>query len=389
MHVSRRHLIGIGLTGLLAPWTPARGRAETSLHVGDGRELMQALAGARAGTEIVLADGTYSGSFVLDAAGTAERPVVVRAANPLGARIASPIRMLGSHGELQGLDIDGAPVLIEGAANLVRRCRHRHGQGICLHLVRGPGHRLLDGEVADWAGLGVSIKAWACREPVIRGYLFRDTPRGYRKNGSEALQIGQGQADFYQPLKALVERCRIVGWNSDDEAISVKSSGNTLRQIVLERCQGRVQNRGGRHNSYEALWLRGCWSLRIHDADNRVLGCRLEQSLRHGIAVAAGSAEPGTAANREHNLAANTVVAGCDADRTIVGAAYTGQRLPARNTRIRQHAGPIAIVPELQVDTDSRPDEPEQGLSWPEPVWLADRDVGPWGGSAAAPSPAE
>ena len=73
-------------------------------------------------------------------------------------------------------------------------------------------------------------------------------------------------------------------------------------------------------------------------------------------------AEPGTLANRIHALAANTVVAGCISPLEV-GAAYSGDSLPARNTSIRQHTGPITLVPGLQTGTDSQPGTAATGLA--------------------------
>lgn len=75
-------------------------------------ELQAAIAAAHAGDEIVLADGTYrSTGASCSAAGTEAQPIVVRAANPLGAVIEldalEGFRVTGAHWHFEGLDVRG------------------------------------------------------------------------------------------------------------------------------------------------------------------------------------------------------------------------------------------------------------------------------------------
>jgi hypothetical protein len=76
-------------------------------------ELATAIANAGPGDEIVLADGTYAlaANVSCAATGTAEQPIVVRAANPLGARIEldalEGFKVTGAHWHFEGLDVHG------------------------------------------------------------------------------------------------------------------------------------------------------------------------------------------------------------------------------------------------------------------------------------------
>jgi hypothetical protein len=56
--------------------------------------------------------------------------------------------------------------------------------------------------------------------------------------------------------------------------------------------------------------------------------------------------------------------------------------MPARNTSIRQHTGPITLVPGLQTGTDSQPAAAATGFAsaWAPLVYLDDSDVGPAAG---------
>jgi hypothetical protein len=57
---------------------PADPPAPQLVNVSDGSGLQSALDNAQPGTIIVLADGTYSGTFSIDASGTAANPIVIR-----------------------------------------------------------------------------------------------------------------------------------------------------------------------------------------------------------------------------------------------------------------------------------------------------------------------
>ncbi|MBI5494451.1 MAG: PE-PGRS family protein [Deltaproteobacteria bacterium] len=92
---------------LAAPPTWAR-----TVPVQDTASLQAAIAAALAGDEILLADGTYpSGNISCSAAGTESAPIVVRAANPLGASIrfsgVEGFKVSGPQWHFIDLDIQG------------------------------------------------------------------------------------------------------------------------------------------------------------------------------------------------------------------------------------------------------------------------------------------
>ncbi len=68
----------IGLTGTTREVPSDDPRAPTPRSVSDEQGLRAALAAAQAGDVITLADGTYAGTFALQASGTADQPIVIR-----------------------------------------------------------------------------------------------------------------------------------------------------------------------------------------------------------------------------------------------------------------------------------------------------------------------
>lgn len=89
------------------------GAVAAPVPVGNTAELLAAIANATAGDEIIVADGTYAiGQNVnCNAAGTAAEPIVVRAENPLGAKIefdaVEGFKVNAPHWQFVDLDIQG------------------------------------------------------------------------------------------------------------------------------------------------------------------------------------------------------------------------------------------------------------------------------------------
>src|SRR5258708_2503732 len=98
------------LASLLLLASPAG--ATRVVNVAHPTQLMAAIAAAQHGDEIVLADGTYALTGAsCTAAGTPTQPIVVRAANPLGALInfdaLEGFKVSAPSWHFEGLDVRG------------------------------------------------------------------------------------------------------------------------------------------------------------------------------------------------------------------------------------------------------------------------------------------
>ena len=118
---------------------PAHPRA---VAVGDADQLREALAAAEPGDVISLADGTYAGSFTLDASGTAEDPIVLRGGPGAvldggGCDGCNVLEVYGSHVHVEDLALEHATRAVRflgagATGNVARRLRIRdvvHGIG--------------------------------------------------------------------------------------------------------------------------------------------------------------------------------------------------------------------------------------------------------------------
>ena len=100
-------------TALIAALLAASHAAARLVMVHDSGTLADAVAGARAGDDIVLADGSYAITHKLwaKASGSVTAPITVRAEHPLGAHITSGVlvgfEVTGGYWHFAGLDITG------------------------------------------------------------------------------------------------------------------------------------------------------------------------------------------------------------------------------------------------------------------------------------------
>ena len=96
---------------LLSLGAASTARAGTT-PVADAAGLAATIAGAKAGDEIVLADGTYALTGLTCAAdGTPAQPIVVRATTPLGAVVRfdalEGFKVTGASWHFEALDVEG------------------------------------------------------------------------------------------------------------------------------------------------------------------------------------------------------------------------------------------------------------------------------------------
>jgi hypothetical protein len=103
---------------------------QTVVNVSSASALTSALSAAGPGTTIVMADGTYSGSFNCSKSGSAAQPIVIKSQNLSGAKLAAgaSFRLSGSYilltGMAKDLDDSGKSFSIEsGKFCRITRCR--------------------------------------------------------------------------------------------------------------------------------------------------------------------------------------------------------------------------------------------------------------------------
>ncbi|GAA0610080.1 lyase precursor [Kribbella sandramycini] len=291
-------------TALVLP--PAAARA-LAVQVRSVDELRRAIAAAGAGTEIVLADGTYAvtgsqGIPVQSRRGTVSAPIVIRAATVGGVTLTGDrgfvlsdsahvviqgfklrqrttfdiptscknIRI--SRNDLQFADVEGLNwLLVRGDSTVVER-NHFHGKstlGVFLG-VEGPGS----------AGMAVGVR-------IARNHFSDHTFAG--DNGGEPIRLGLSGRSL-SDAGAIVEENLFERANGDPEAVSVKSSGNTIRHNTVRSSLGGIVLRHGNRSRVEGNFvLNGSNGIRIYGNDHLIVNNYVEQVSGVGIVLGSGN----------------------------------------------------------------------------------------------------
>lgn len=185
-----------------APAVPEPGSCDALPHarrvsVSTSTELEAALAGARPGDLLLLADGVYAGRFSATASGTAEQPVSLcgsRAAVLDGGSTAGGVGFLlrGSHWVLQGFTVT----------------RSMTGVGL-----RGASHSALRGLRVHATGHEGVHLGWHSSHNLLQGNLIHDTGREVAEYG-EAIYVGSFNGHWCARTECAPDRSdanRIVG----------------------------------------------------------------------------------------------------------------------------------------------------------------------------------
>ncbi|MQY07917.1 polysaccharide lyase 6 family protein [Actinomadura macrotermitis] len=274
-----------GTVAVMASADPVTARpvaAHRTVPVDSIAALQRAVDRAAAGDEIVLKAGSYR----------VDRPITVRGARDLTVRAAQvgKVTLTGTAGfELSGTDrvtLSGfvfrqsVPVEVPASAPRTRLTRN------VFRLAEGPGknnwvsvaaddvsvdHNAFQGKRSQGVYLQIFRDATAMPQRTrVYANLFADH-RYAGANGGESIRLGYG-AQAALVAKARIERNLFEHADGDAEALSVKSSGNTLRYNTFRSSKGWLVLRAGKNNSVYGNFLLGTSGIRVHDADNKVYG---------------------------------------------------------------------------------------------------------------------
>lgn len=307
--------------------------------------------------------------------GSEASPGVIRADSVLGRTIGANFQINGSDIILHGLDLPSRIVSV-GNSTLARRvkiwrCRWRNlsapSTAIGLRTYACEDIDIAYCEWTSWGGRAIATGiASGTRRPTIRRCYFGPTPAASYTNAHEGIQLGFGSADRPITAGALIIECLFDAWNSDDEIVSIKSSGNIVRRCRFINCSKRLNIRLGKFNLFDANLFSGSGGIRVHDQGNEILGCDAS-GAGQGIRIATGDFETTavltTSSSPSTPYALDTYVGGCSGTLQI-GAAFSGDTLDAKNTTVRQHTGTVSLVSGNHTGTDSQPEAAATGKEW-------------------------
>lgn len=269
-------------------------------RVGDTRALRAALLGARPGTVIELAAGEFDGFSLAGVRGTAQAPIVVRAADPqVPPRFRGGIHLSDcAHLELDGLAITGAAangLNIDDGGTFETPSHHivlrnlsvldcgRRGNEDGIKLSGVVDLRIESCTVERWGRGGSAIDMVGCRRVVVTSCTIRDRERDTAASG---MQMKGGTRDV------VVRGCRFE--HAGERAVNLGGStgrawfrpapeGYEAKDIVVEGCTliGSTApfafvGTDGATVRYNTVFLPRKWVLRIlqETRDDDFVPCR-------------------------------------------------------------------------------------------------------------------
>ena len=345
-----------------------------TVNVSSSWQLSSALNKAQPGDHIALANGRYSG-FTISRSGLKGKPVVVRAANTLGAKVSGRIVLSGNDVYVVGVDVTNGNVVIEGTRDRISRSRLR-SRGSAIHLEHTAraaivDHNEIDSQAtpttASWYGIRVDVGSSGLNHRIYRNHLH-GAPKWTTGDDNSAIQLGFGKSRAING-GVLVEYNLFMDWHGDAETISVKTSGHTIRFNTGIGIQQFV-NRMGTNTTWSANWLQNSKGIRIHDKNQTLLG-NVSRILIYG-------GENGKSASTYYQTI-NTNVSG-NVGSLEIGKAFSNgaaSALPSKNTRVEAHKGAIARLNHVGTTISGR-----TSRSIPKAFKLTPFDVGPFAPTA-------
>ncbi|HEY3558368.1 MAG TPA: polysaccharide lyase 6 family protein [Kribbella sp.] len=302
----RTFLSGAGAAVALSLVSARTAFADQQATVTSLAELQQAINGATAGTTITVANGTYdvpSGSpiTITNRHGSSSAPITIVAQSRGGVVLTGEQSFVfagSSNVTLSGFAFRQSTTLeIPADCSRIRLTRNDLQLAAAAGhwvVVRGDDAKIDRNVFHDKSTLGVYLvvdgpgaEAMAQRTYILRNY-FRDHTYG-GSNGGEPIRLGvSGRA--LSTADATVEYNLFERCNGDPEAISVKSSGNTIRYNTIRSSLGGLVLRHGNQNRVESNYLlSGQNGIRIYGNDHLIVNNYVDGVAGAGVVLGSGT----------------------------------------------------------------------------------------------------
>ncbi|MFD8498358.1 chondroitinase-B domain-containing protein [Amycolatopsis sp. NPDC059657] len=290
-------LFGLLLTVSLAVSVPASAdQVVISLSA-----LQSAVDKAKPGDRILLADGSYTTSapLTIKRSGTASAPITIAAQHTGAAEIKGTSGFAFSGGAswvvLEGFKLQHqANFTVPSGSTHVRLTRldiQLGGDGSWL-LANGDDAEIDHNVFHNRTTAGQFLQifgpsdAMAKRVHVHHNYFFNHQFAG--KNGGESIRVGVSGHQKYS-ANALIEYNLFEKADGDAEAISVKSSDNTVRYNTIRDSRGFIVLRHGDRSLVEGNMVFGASGIRFHGNDHKIINNYVEVTTDRGIVFGTGT----------------------------------------------------------------------------------------------------
>ncbi len=335
---------------LLAILTLPNPTTAKEVLVSTQKQLENAVAAAAPGDTVVIHDGTWPDCTIkLQASGTPEHPVTVKAQTPGAVKLTGKTRVdiSGAHLVVTGLLFQDAHSTKHSSIVEFRRanrCRLTECSFVkcgdpnstytrTVNLTYGSTHCRVDhcymtGTLS--MGMGVVVR----HDDSGRGNTdnrfdhnyFKDIQR-ISSNGQEPIQLGQDQTAYGTvSVRAVVEYNLFENTSGDSEIISNKSADNIIRFNTMRDSKAGICLRGGQNVLVEGNDCHRTYGIRVFGRGHTIANNYLKET-DGGILLDAGQYRAGQFVNREssgsYQAPSNVLVA----HNTIVNPRGSGIRV--------------------------------------------------------------
>lgn len=316
-----------GTTAMVA--TTAAPASAATTNVNSVAQLRTAIASAAAGDRIVVANGNYSvpaASPILvgNNAGTEQAPVTVVAASRGGAVFNGEASFAfngAAHVTISGFSFKQSTTFEVTATNHhIRLTRNNFEmadiEGLHSVMIRADDTKVDRNHFHGKSTLGVylCVEGGGSTDMAQRTQIFRNHFSDHSfagANGGEPIRLGVSPRAL-SSANAMVEFNLFENTNGDPEAISVKSSDNTVRYNTIRNSLGGIVLRHGNRNRIDGNYIiDGSAGVRIYGNDHLVINNYVAGISDSAIIIGKGTARdhlPGEdAAARRGNDAPDNV----------------------------------------------------------------------------------
>lgn len=335
---------------------PSTGR---SVPVSGASQLQAALNSARAGDHIILAGGTYAGTFQYSKDGQPSNPIVIQGNGT--AVFTGQFNMRGSYGVLTRVRFQGGTMTMNGHHNRVSRVSFTGSRGTTIAMEGGPHmcNRIDHNEFKSFTGWAIEINATRDASKHQGHRIDHNYFYDHHVGSSEEVvrMLTDAYRDSYLTYDYNLFDRVLQGVRHQSEAISIKTArtillGNTITNSGNASFVFRETNRSLAQNNY----MDGGAKMEVMGDDNVIKGNTATGGGSIRIRGGDGTMDitrPGCPKSGLvpvlpnckgiHSAARNTVVSD-NIGPISIGDLYAGNTYKAENTTGSNNSGPIRLL---------------------------------------------
>ena len=310
-----------------------------------------------AGTHIVLANGTYSGSRIpVPKSGAVGNPIVIRSANLLGANVPGTFQIAGQRVILHGLRFvttgEASTLQLDGGNNSVWRCEFKSLGGNFIVVGAGLYNNVRYCEFSSQNASDSMQPSNSCvrlgRHVEVGHCYFHDLPakppgQPYSTRARNIILAGgTGNSQALNSFNWHVHHCLAV--NTGNCRFSINSCDNVLEYVTIIGKTGSTVTystdtsiRFGSRNIIRGCWYENADSILVWDRDNKIISCK-------GVSATAGMLSRADNPNQgglQYAQTRGTLLVANEMPFTLGGNSWAGS-LPVLNTRVENHQSTLS-----------------------------------------------